>query len=131
MLNAAIFTVDFLLCVLPIVFALMIAHDFVLYVQHQLRLAQVAAPPQLVTVEVKAQPKAEPPESTPTQIERQPEPLALPDLSQLKLYKLHGQSVLLVEDLPIPLPANTKAYRLRGKECVRLADLETMTTSAH
>lgn len=129
MLHAAMVTVDFLLCVLPVVFALMIAHDFILYVRHQRRLAQVPTQPMPITVAVKAQPKAEPQESTPAQIEQQPEPLALPDLSQLKLYKLHGQAVVMIEDLPMPIPA-LKAYRLRGKECVRLADLETMTTYA-
>ncbi|MBD2066051.1 hypothetical protein H6F93_00605 [Leptolyngbya sp. FACHB-671] len=112
MLHVAMFTVDFLLCVLPIVFALMIAHDFVFYVQHQLRLAQAPAQPQLVTVEVKAQPKAEPQEP------------ALPDLSQLKFYKLHSYDVVLLADLPNTPPAEIKRYKLRGNDCVRLADLE-------
>ena len=124
MLHAAMVTVDFLLCVLPVVFSLMIAHDFIIYVQHQRRLAQVPAQPIPISVEVKAPPKAEPQETTPAQIEQQAEPLALPDLSQLKLYKLHSQSVVLLADLPTTPPAEVKRYKLRGNDCVRLADLQ-------
>ena len=112
MLHAAMFTVDFLLCVLPVVFALMIAHDFIIYVQHRRRLAQVSVQLLPITVEVKAQPKAE------------PQGPALPDLSQLKFYKLHSYDVVLLADLPNTPPAEIKRYKLRGNDCVRLADLE-------
>lgn len=41
----------------------------------------------------------------------------------LKTYRLRGEDVHLVADLPYPLPVGTKTYKLRGKNVVRVADL--------
>lgn len=50
------------------------------------------------------------------------------DLSQLKLYKLHGQSVILVSALPdwFELPDYIQKYKLRGNDSIRLKDLELL-----
>jgi hypothetical protein len=46
------------------------------------------------------------------------------DITSLKLYKLHGNSVVRVADLPIKVPASLKRYKLHEREVIRLADLE-------
>ncbi|MBD2309842.1 hypothetical protein H6G17_30995 [Chroococcidiopsis sp. FACHB-1243] len=46
------------------------------------------------------------------------------DIASLKLYKLHGNSVVRVADLPIEVPASLKRYKLHEREVIRLADLE-------
>ncbi|OWY69043.1 hypothetical protein B7486_23445 [cyanobacterium TDX16] len=46
------------------------------------------------------------------------------DITVLKLYKLHGYSVIRVTDLPIKLPASLKRYKLHKRDVIRLADLE-------
>ncbi len=46
------------------------------------------------------------------------------DLTALKLYKLHGHSVVRVADLPVEIPATIKRYKLHKKDVVRLIDLE-------
>lgn len=46
------------------------------------------------------------------------------DPAALKLYKLHGKQVVLVEDITAALPPGLKSYKLHGKQVVRLADLE-------
>lgn len=51
------------------------------------------------------------------------------DLTALKLYKLHGYSVVRVADLPIEIPAAIKRYKLHKKDVVRLADLENLLTA--
>jgi len=46
------------------------------------------------------------------------------DIASLKLYKLHGYSVVRVADLPIKVPASLKRYKLHERDVIRLADLE-------
>lgn len=50
------------------------------------------------------------------------------DLSELKFYKLHGQSVILVSALPdwFELPDYIQKYKLRGNDTVKLKDLEQL-----
>ncbi|MBD2066293.1 hypothetical protein H6F93_01910 [Leptolyngbya sp. FACHB-671] len=135
MLHATMHAVDIALYILPAVFALMIAYDFVLYVKAQRRAAKsaqrVSAKPQSEPQQpcepepIKLEPSAAPTEQPqqPTYLSELQEP-ALPDLSSLKLYKLHNHTVVLTADLLTPPPSNIKLYKLRGKECLRLKDLE-------
>jgi hypothetical protein len=46
------------------------------------------------------------------------------DLTALKLYKLHGHSVVRVVDLMVEIPASIKRYKLHKRDVVRLIDLE-------
>jgi hypothetical protein len=48
---------------------------------------------------------------------------SLLDLSHLKTYKLQGQEVVKITDLPPDFPIPEKRYLLRGKTVVRLTDL--------
>lgn len=51
------------------------------------------------------------------------------DLTTLKLYKLHGYSVVRVVDIPIEVPASLKRYKLHKQSVVRLIDLERTLTA--
>ncbi|AFY91123.1 hypothetical protein [Chroococcidiopsis thermalis] len=48
------------------------------------------------------------------------------DITVLKLYKLHGYSVVRVTDLPIKVPASLKRYKLHKRDVVRSIDLEKL-----
>lgn len=48
------------------------------------------------------------------------------DIASLKLYKLHGNSVVRVADLPIEVPASLKHYKLHKRDVVRLINLEKL-----
>jgi hypothetical protein len=48
------------------------------------------------------------------------------DLAALKIYKLRGESVVHIADIPFSIPAATKRYKLRGRDVIKLAHLEKL-----
>lgn len=49
-------------------------------------------------------------------------------MSEIRLYKLHQHSVVLLSALPFSIPDRIKRYMLRGEPVVRLASLEEIAT---
>lgn len=49
------------------------------------------------------------------------------DLSALKTYKLRGESVVAIADIPFALPDSIKRYKLREKYVVNLKHLEALS----
>lgn len=49
-------------------------------------------------------------------------------LSDIKLYKLHQRSVVLLSALPFSIPDSIKRYVLRGEPVVRLESLQEIVT---
>ena len=52
------------------------------------------------------------------------------DITQLKVYKLHGDRCIKITDLPetIQLPLSIKRYKLRGEEVVKVSHIEPYFT---
>lgn len=45
-------------------------------------------------------------------------------INKSKLYKLHGENVVLLDVFTVPVPDTVRRYKLRGSDCVRVRDIE-------
>mgnify|MGYP001801380333 CR=1 FL=1 len=79
------------------------------------------------TLSIKSQPvKESSAQKTPSLDSTQNKPIL--QMSDIKLYRLHQRSVVLLSALPFSIPDTVKRYMLRGEPVVRLESLQAIAT---